>query len=202
MTEREIRAAVLLWAAREQDRALILEEVAVGCGVGRIDVLAVGEAAAPGMVEGWLHGYEIKSEADTCRRLATQVPTFSLVFDRVTLCVDAKHEKEALAKSPGWWGVEVFSWLHGAAVMRTARFAHDNPGEVAAWQMHLLWREELEALATRYDMHRGMRKLSKPRLAARILAGVGPAQLRHLVRLALRQRPEWWRLRQPKPETP
>jgi hypothetical protein len=196
MTEAEIRVVVRELASLHQPAAMVLEEVCVGYGVARIDVLGVGDE------NGCLHGYEIKSAADTLSRLRVQVPAFSLVFDRVTLCVAPKHVKSALAKSPPWWGVDAVgpasAERYGA---RTIRAGAVNPDSVVSWQLQLLWREELEEFALSWDgRFPGLGRLSKRGIAASLMETYSPDYVRAAVRTYLRNRPDWWKRREPKPE--
>src|SRR5262245_6458552 len=74
----------------------IVEEMGVWSGSVRIDVA---------VINGELHGYELKSERDTLERLPAQAGLYSQVFDRVTLVTADRHLKIAKKTIPRWWGV-------------------------------------------------------------------------------------------------
>ena len=73
-------------------------EVGIRHGAGRIDILVAGSD---------LHGYEIKSDRDSLRRLSRQIPLFSSVLERMTLVVGVSHEETVRRVIPPWWGLVV-----------------------------------------------------------------------------------------------
>ena len=80
---------------KEPDTVLS-NELGICQGNARIDLVAVN---------GQLHGYEIKSDRDSLRRLGTQAAMYGKVFDRVTLVCGERHLTSALEIIPAWWGV-------------------------------------------------------------------------------------------------
>jgi hypothetical protein len=66
-------------------------------------------------------GFEIKSDADTLKRLTVQVPAFSRFFDRVSVVTTRKHLAAANKKIPAWWGIILFCGEDGFRVARTAK---------------------------------------------------------------------------------
>lgn len=95
--DREIRDA-LLAILREShagdDDVALLEELGLCRGEVRVDVT---------LVNGTLHGYEIKSDRDSLRRLVRQVALYSAVLDRATLVVGERHLLDAANVVPSWW---------------------------------------------------------------------------------------------------
>jgi hypothetical protein len=87
-----LRATLLSRHAGETDTVLI-EELGICRGQVRVD-LAV--------VNGELHGYEIKSDRDSLRRLAVQLDFYGKVCDRATLVVAQRHLHHALDVLPAW----------------------------------------------------------------------------------------------------
>lgn len=75
---------------------MVIEALGLCRGQVRID-LAV--------VSGLLHGYEIKSDRDSLRRLQGQVDVFGRVLDRATLVVGERHLARAVKIVPDWRGV-------------------------------------------------------------------------------------------------
>src|SRR3972149_9340893 len=71
-----------------QDNKLrIIEELGVNHGTARIDIA---------VVNGIMHGYEIKSDQDTLQRLPEQMNIFNAVFNKVTLVVGKSHLYDAI----------------------------------------------------------------------------------------------------------
>ena len=68
----------------------IIEELGVQHGTARIDIA---------VVNGTMHGYEIKSDQDTLKRLPEQMDIFNSVFDKMTLIVGKNHLYEAMTRT-------------------------------------------------------------------------------------------------------
>src|SRR4051794_19660728 len=92
---RSLRAELRRLYANDPD-TLIVDELGLCQGDARVD-LAV--------VNGSLHGYEIKSDFDTLQRLPTQCTVYGRTLDFITIVVSAKHAKAIRAFIPCWWGI-------------------------------------------------------------------------------------------------
>jgi hypothetical protein len=113
------------------------------------------------VVNGQLHGYEIKSDRDTLRRLSQQARIYCRVLDRVTLVTGSRHMAEALQLVPEWWGVLTTASFRGMLVLKTCRRGSPNPSRSARSVSELLWRDEALALIESRGGARGFR--GKPR---------------------------------------
>ncbi|WP_300554835.1 sce7726 family protein, partial [Desulfovibrio sp.] len=84
MRDQEIRAALHETELKKfyENGDLILDELGVCSGASRVDVA---------VINGALHGYEIKSDQDTLDRLPQQILSYSRVLDRVTLVACDNH---------------------------------------------------------------------------------------------------------------
>ena len=76
----------------------VIEEFCLEDRATRIDIA---------VVNGILHGYEIKSDLDTLLRLPKQMNSYNSVFDQITLVVGIQHLYEAFNLIPDHWGVMV-----------------------------------------------------------------------------------------------
>src|SRR6266571_2531438 len=105
---------------RRESHVIILEELGILHGAARID-LAV--------VNGMIHGYELKSDADTLQRLPEQTKIYNAVLDRVTLVTGKNHLHEAIKIVPDWWGLKLakIAGSEGKVVFCDLREAEDNP---------------------------------------------------------------------------
>jgi hypothetical protein len=148
----EIRAAL-----REQLRTrhvgepdtAIIEELAICRGQARLDLV---------VVNGILHGFEIKSGRDGLRRLESQVNFYSKVVDQATLVVGLSHLERVLSALPPWWGVTTVS---NQLVFRCVRRARTNPTRNARSLVELLWLPEALSMLERRSAARGT--AGKPR---------------------------------------
>ena len=142
-----LRAAYL----RDVD-TVVLEELGLCRGQVRVD-LAV--------VNGILHGYEIKSDRDSLRRLAGQVGLYGKVLDRATLVVGRSHLDEAMDLVPEWWEVLLIRPTPKGVQFKTVRRGRKNSGRDPRALVELLWLDHAIALLDQRDAARGVR--SKPR---------------------------------------
>jgi hypothetical protein len=161
----------------------ILEELGLRHGAARIDVA---------VVNGALHGYELKSDSDSLGRLPRQALIYSSVLDRVTLVVGHRLAEEAMNIVPEWWGVQLAKMgPRGGVYFSSVRRARNNPSPQALAVAKLLWRDEALDLLRHLGAAEGFR--SKPRAAIYTrLAEVAQLEaIRARVRYQLRSRTGW-----------
>ena len=135
-----------------EPETVYIDELGVNRGSGRID-LAV--------VNGQLHGYEIKSDRDSLRRLKSQSELYSGVFDRITLVCGEKHISRALDIIPGWWALARSVTLNDALAFEMVRIGQANPNRNRRALAELLWRDEVISILETRDAVYGLRR--KPR---------------------------------------
>jgi hypothetical protein len=165
--------------------AEILEELGVKHGTARIDIA---------VINGVMHGYEIKSDRDTLERLPQQMNEFNAVFDKLTLVVGKRHLYDAINIVPDWWGIIVAKIdANHEIFFQTIREAEDNKDQVGVSIARLLWKEEALQILEEQNKAKGVR--SKPReFIYQRLANVLDAEtLKEKVRHALLISREDWR---------
>ncbi len=114
--------------------AEIFEEFGVSHGTARIDFA---------IINGVMHGYEIKSDRDTLERLPDQMREYNAVFDKMTLVVGKSHLYEALDKIPEWWGIILAKKTSDdQIVFQEIRADGKNPSQDGLSVARLLWRAE------------------------------------------------------------
>lgn len=185
MNDADIRAPLrrrLLQVFAGDTGSLIVDELGVGQGERRAD-LAV--------VNGRLHGYEIKGPRDRLDRLGGQAEHYSRVFDRFTLIVHLRHAEHAAPLIPDWWGVMTVTDRQGGCDFACSRTSRDNPGIDPVEFARLLWRDEALAVLARYGLDRGVRSKPKRTLHRRLGEHLPFDTLRHEVLAALRGRRSW-----------
>jgi hypothetical protein len=186
MRDSDVRAAVRRMLAEHyagDDQTRIVEEMGIWSGSVRID-LAV--------INGELHGYELKSERDTLERLVGQADLYSRVFDRVTLVAAHRHIDKLGTKIPSWWGITVAtSAIDGSTVLKVLKPAEVNPRIDALQVARLLWRAEALNLLERHRIDRGVRSATIEKMYARLAEGLSLDELRSEVRGLLKVRPGW-----------
>ena len=177
-----IRSALRPWLflkhADELDTVLI-DELGLCRGQVRVD-LAV--------VNGLLHGYEIKSDRDSLRRLAVQVEIYGKVLDRATLVVGERHQAEASNIVPAWWGVlNVYPTAKGLR-FKTVRRARKNPRRDPHSLVELLWLDHAIALLQERNAAGGVRGKPRRLVWDRVCSQFGVDEIATAVRTRLKAR--------------
>jgi hypothetical protein len=163
--------------------SLVVDELGILHGKSRIDIA---------VINGSIHGYEIKSEEDHLSRLAGQVVSYNAVFDKLTLIVAEKHFKKALTSIPGWWGVIVAcKGKRGGIKLERHKNAKTNQNIDPISVAKLLWRAEAVDLLASSGC--SGRDLSGNRLTLyqRIVDRFSLGELQFFVRKALKERVNW-----------
>jgi len=160
----------------------IIDELGIHRGEFRIDVA---------VVNGALHGYELKSARDTLSRLPAQAAAYSTVFDQVTLVAAECHLWRAAEIVPTWWGLCVAVPGTGGVHLLDERAGVGNPAVDAYSVAQLLWRAEALELLEQHGAARGVRSRPAPYVWAALAERLELPTLRTAVREVLKTRTEW-----------
>jgi len=186
MRDSDVRAAVTGWLRGKHagdPNTRIVEEMGVWNGSVRIDVA---------VINGELHGFELKSDRDTLERLEVQAAIYSQVFDRVTLVAGKRHVEKAMAKVPEWWGVASATMVEsGPPRLRHIRRAERNPDLDLMQMARLLWRPEAIDILERRGLSKGYKSKGVEIVLARLVESLSPRDLAREVRTSLKAREGW-----------
>lgn len=176
--------------SKEGEKFKIIEELGIRHGSTRIDIA---------VVNGIMHGYEIKSDLDTLKRLPEQMKEFNAVFDQLTLVVGKQHLYQAMQIVPEWWGIKIAK-INSAnrVIFQTIREAEENRKQESVSIARLLWRGEALRILEGHDRAEGVR--SKPRdfIYARMADRLDKETLKGEVRnVLLNSRGDWRSVLQP-----
>lgn len=164
----------------------VLNEFQVWYGLARVDIA---------VVNGLLHGFEIKSDRDTLERLPEQARIYSNTLDRVTLVVCEPHLAKAETIVPPWWGITLALGTgragRGAVAFTETRPPQPNPSIDPVSVAALLWCEELLDLLAGLNAARGVRGKSRDVMSRRLAEVLPLPQLGEAVRQALKARGSW-----------
>lgn len=158
---------------------VFIEELGLCRGQVRVD-LAV--------VNGHLHGYEIKSDRDGLRRLPGQIRVYGSVLDRATLVVGARHLEHAIELIPEWWGVLRVEQHRKLPRLVTVRRGRENPSRDTRALAELLWLDDAIRLLAQHGAVRGVRGKSRPVVWDRLRDRVPPEAIAAAVRTHLKAR--------------
>jgi hypothetical protein len=187
MNDRDIRSvlkAELTLRYKKDNDTLVLDELGIKHGASRIDLVVVNHR---------LHGYEIKSDCDSLKRLPDQIKAYSSIMDRMTLVVGYRHAYEALRMVPEWWGVRLAEMKQqsGTVILSNARKAHDNPEVDLNAVVALLWRDEALNILEETGEAKGVRSKTRTHIYKRLVEVCKPDYLQARVRQQLKSREGW-----------
>jgi hypothetical protein len=149
------------------------------CARSRVDVA---------VVNGALHGFEIKSEADTLDRLRTQVPSYNSVFDAMTLVVAPKHLAKVGALLPDWWGIVAARTTPDGVRLDPVRPGGRNVSVDAKCLARLLVRSEVLSILRTLGLGRSLGRAPAFRLRERLVTELPLTALARHVRDAIKGR--------------
>ena len=162
----------------------VVEELSISYGDAIID-LAV--------INGALHGFEIKSEYDTLNRLPNQMSAYCKTFDYLTVISGKKHLSQLLEMVPEWCGIMVVNSLDngGENYLTYVRKPKKNSTTDKYSIAQLLWREEALDVLRDLGISKGIKSKPKPALW-RLLANIANKKtLSQKVREKLKIRVNW-----------
>ena len=163
----------------------IIEELGILHGTARIDIA---------VVNGIMHGYEIKSDQDTLKRLPEQIKEYNAVFDKLTLVVGRRHLYKAIHIIPDWWGVMIaIINENNKMVFHVIREAGDNQKQVGISIARLLWKEEALQILERKNKAEGFRSKPRKLVYERLTNVIGMNTLKKQVRNTLLVTRKAWR---------
>ena len=139
---------------RDSDIRKILRETILKKFIGDSNSIIVDELNIPitksridiAVVNGHLHGFEIKSDRDTLSRLPHQIEGYTKVFDYLTVVTENKHHKKIMELIPDWVGIKVCIETKKSNKVVTIRKSSINRNKEAFFLAKLLWREEVERI--------------------------------------------------------
>jgi len=159
----------------------VVEELSLPVAKARIDIA---------VVNGSLHGYEIKSASDTLQRLPSQIEAYTKVFDYLSVVTENKYHERILNCVPSWVGILVCSEKNGCISIKTLRKPKLNKQKQSFFLAKLLWREELIDCLTEYQI--SFRKKDRNWLLCEALSSsLDVNAVSFIVRDKLKKRQDW-----------
>lgn len=154
-----------------------LEEVELNGGEIRADLVQVMD----------MHCYEIKSAADSLKRLVGQGSRYARAFDQVTLVTAECHLEKAMPMLPLWWGVMVVPNETGKA-FKQVRKAKPNKRHEPDVLVTLLKRDEALQILAERGIIRGFKSKSLYIVQAKVAELLTLDELKEKVRKCLIER--------------
>ena len=169
----------------EDPTSRIVDEFSLCQGTSRIDMA---------VINGFFHGYEIKSERDTLNRVDSQFETYSKTFDYLTFVVSEKHLAPIKHKIPRWCGIMIAEQNGDEVTIRELRKPKHNSVDPHSI-VQLLWKDEALALLQDLGYTKGFASKNKKEIWAKLESSVTTDELSSYVRTTIKQR-QFWRVDQ------
>ncbi|HEY4963921.1 MAG TPA: sce7726 family protein [Candidatus Saccharimonadales bacterium] len=161
----------------------IIEELGVKHGSCRVDIA---------VINGVMHGYEIKSDLDTLQRLHEQIAAYNSVFNQMTLVVGVKHVYEAMDMIPDWWGITIAKINTNEVVtLSCIRKPENNDQQDSISIAQLLWRDEALKILEETNSIKGVSTKPRRIIYERLASILTPELLQEKVRERLCFRTNW-----------
>jgi hypothetical protein len=145
-SDTDIRAALhrkKFKGLHSRDDTLIIDELGLIHAKVRIDIA---------VINGSVHGFEIKSAADTLARLPSQLRLYGECLERLTIVCAERHVEQVKKLAPIWCGIlKVTIGPRGGIGFIALRKPGHNPNVKVYKLAHLLWHPEAVALLTKLD---------------------------------------------------
>ena len=161
MLDKDMREPLFDYLDTEFGKVRTIEEKIIK--KSRADVLAITDGA--------IIGIEIKSDADTYTRLATQVKDYDKYCDYCYIAVGESHRLHAAEHVPSYWGIISVELIKGEVDFYRVREAKHNPKARIRNKMTLLWKSEFSHILAENDMPKYAQK-SKKFIAEKLMAKV------------------------------
>jgi hypothetical protein len=179
MKDLEIRQVLHSYLCKTNEKfkdSIIVDELNLCNGLARIDVA---------VINGILHGFEIKSEEDNLTRLPNQVKYYNKSLEKITVAINPFHLESILNFIPYWWGILIID--ENINEFRPAAY---NPIIESNSLLQLLWKEELLYLLDKYKIE--FKKNLNRKIMGEIIAGkLNVDNISQEVRELLKSRKNW-----------
>ncbi|MGG9998967.1 sce7726 family protein [Pseudovibrio ascidiaceicola] len=162
---------------------LVIDELGLAHAKARIDIATIN---------GCIHGYEIKSDADTLARLSKQIEIYKATLQKLTIVCAEKHVQHSIKIAPSWVGiVSVSRGVRGAVIFRTVRKPQMNPEVNAKALAHLLWRSEALDIVTEITNSKAHKYDTRAKLYDVISERLSISEITNRIKLAMFSREDW-----------
>ena len=180
---REALVRTRLRPFRRNKDALVLHELGLAHGRVRVDVA---------VLNGVLHGYEIKSDSDSLNRLEIQIEIYRQALQKLTLVVAERHASSVFDFAPDWCGVLLARrGSRGGMQFEVLRKSSRNPGVSRFIMAHLLWRDEVRSILASRGAAKSTLRMTRAKLYEHLVEDVSEAKLAALINSAMKRRKAW-----------
>ena len=185
-TDADIRSALhakRLRRLKDHPDTLVIDELGLAHARCRIDVA---------VINGCIHGYEIKSEKDSLERLGTQVDIYRQTLQKLTIVAAPRHLAGVARCTPEWCGlIEAEQGPRGGIGFNAIRAPRLNPDIDPVMMAHLLWRDEVLELLSGIDYAPKDLRLPRKQLYRIVCEALTLRELTTAIRAFMARRQGW-----------
>jgi len=185
-SDKEIREAFHSKKLSQQTRSkdvLVIDELGVEHGKTRIDIA---------VVNGYLHGYEIKSSKDTLHRLNDQIDSYKRSFQKISIISAEKHIQDIIETVPRYIGIiKVEKGIRGGITFTTERRPRLNPEIDLISMAHFLWKQEAIQILSSLGADKHQMKGTKIKLYENISKLLTAPELTEKIKEVFSAREDW-----------
>lgn len=162
--------------------SLVLDEFNISLGLVRADIA---------VINGVLHGIEIKSERDNLLRLNNQLREYNKFFEYITVVTCEKFQDKILQNIPLNYGILIAKNQNDKIVFKKLRKAKRNYNIDKLCLAQALWKNELIDILESIDYKKGFKSKSKFFLYQIICENFTKQQLLVIVKERIKSRTNW-----------
>ena len=160
----------------------VIEELGLNHGSARVDIA---------VLNGIMHGYEIKSDADTLYRLPAQINAYNAVFRRMTIVVGAKHLEHVINLVPEWWEIKLIKETGNKLQIFQIRSGLVNKQQDKQAIARLLWKDEAIDILRAHSAEKGIVSQPRNKVYERLALILDTQTLQAYVKDTLLNRTNW-----------
>jgi hypothetical protein len=161
---------------------ILISEMGLCRGISRVD-LAV--------INGVIHGYEIKSDVDNLRRLSSQIAIYEKYFSFLTVITTETHIRHLRSHLPKWIGITKAEFHRGKISFIELRKAKKNSHIEKQMIVQLLWRQEALAVLENMGADKGVRSKNKDAIWSKLATLIDTKDLIAEIKNTLSIRSNW-----------
>jgi hypothetical protein len=165
------------------DGTLVVDELGLLNGKYRADIA---------VINGYLIGFEIKSDRDTLTRLPQQISAYDAIFDFISILVTNRHLDTISGLVPSWWGITLCvesrrGVIHFNIVRKPSRNHSVDPRSI----VQLLWRSEVIGILKQRGEKGSILREPRRVLYTKLVSDINSSELKQEVRQHLKIRKNW-----------
>lgn len=162
---------------------VVVNEMDICAGSSRVDIA---------VVNGSIHGYEIKSKQDTLDRLPGQVEAYNKIFDTMTIVGFENHINKIVDIVPPWWEIKSVYEQKNTIKLASIRRGKKNREIDINSLVLLLWRDEMiDLIINHSEIVKGYKSKTRQQLGKMLVKNINNDFLKVFVRQRLKSRQSW-----------